>query len=92
MATIYGSDSVTHMLDCHAYSHALWLHTLSAQAIAIILFETRGAKDSRLIAEPVRNKIWSEMTNEEIGVSDAILKPEIVQLIESDIPDSQLPE
>ena len=72
--TIYGSDGVTHMLDGHAYSRALRLHTLTAQAIVTILSETTGARDS--IDEPASNQIWLNMTTEEIGVSDAMLKPE----------------
>ena len=76
--TIYGSDGVTHMLDGHAYSRALRLHTLTAQAIVTILFETTGALHS--IDELALNQIWFEMTTEEIGVSDVMLKPEVLQL------------
>ena len=76
--TIYGSDGVTHMFDGHSYSRTLRLHTLTAQAIVTILFETTGARDS--IDEPALNQIWFEMTTEEIGVSDAMLKPEVLQL------------
>ena len=50
--TIFGSNGVTHMLDDHAYSRALRLHTLTAQAIVTILSETtdpRGSTKSNLV-------------------------------------------
>lgn len=76
--TIYGSDSITHMLDGHAYSRALRLHTLSAQVIVTVLFETPGALDG--VDVVALNQIWSDLVAEEIGVSDAMSDPAIQQL------------
>ena len=55
--TIYSIDGVTHMLDGHAYSRALRLHTLTVQAIVTILFGTTGARDS--IDEPALNHFFA---------------------------------
>lgn len=76
--TVYGSDSITHMLDGHSYSRALRLHTLSAQAIITLLFDTPSALDSVDVA--ALNQIWSDLIAEEIGVSGAMSDPEIIQL------------
>ena len=43
-----------------------------------ILFEPTGARDS--IDESALTQILSEMTTEDIGVGDAMLKPEVLQL------------
>ena len=63
------------VLDGHAYSRALQLQTLTAQAIVTLRFQKTGARDS--IDGPALNQIWSEMTAEEKVVSDAMLKPEV---------------
>jgi hypothetical protein len=76
--TVYGSDSITHMLDGHSYSRALRLHTLSAQAIVTVLFETTDALDGVDVA--ALNQIWSDLVAEEIAVSDAMSDPVIIQL------------
>ena len=45
----------------------MWLYT---RAIVTILFEATGAQDSRPIDESLQNKVWFEMTTEEMRFSD----------------------
>jgi hypothetical protein len=76
--TVYGSDSITHMLDGHSYSRALRLHTLTAQAIITLLFQTSGALDD--VDVTGLNQIWSDLMDEKKGMSDVMSDPIIVQL------------
>ena len=67
----------TCLMAMHTHVPCGFTHSLR-RPLSLFFFKTTGARDS--INEPALNQIWFEMTTKEIGVSDAMLKPEVLQL------------
>ncbi len=62
----------------HAYSRALRLHTLTAQSIVTVLFETPDALEGVNVTQ--LRQLWSQMMSDDIIVSEAMSDPVISKL------------